>query len=449
MAIDDNATQHEDKCQHSHSQREKMNCIHKRKWYEQTIPKPMESAVNTKRMKTALKRPIITCINMETRTEHSLLKFAQCIMKHHPESLFQWDCERKTERGKEFYTQLHYFCECGFPNVVQYIWNQLEEFLHKTPNDVIRNMSDRLLTNFYLTPLHLACKLGAPLSVVKLLVQKNPESLSRKDGFGPGDRHTPLHYACVYSSFEIIKYIIDQHPLSLYLTASKREYGRNGFSLLHHACYHRASTTIIKAIVSKAPTLVRQESTGPCHCLPLHIACEKGSSLDVIKLLVEQYPEALSKTEGTYFLTPLGLLCKHGASWEVMKFIVEAWPSAILEAGKLGIISQQREKNCVGRQLLQLLYDTICKSFASTKNMDENYSKAIAELKRRGWIEGIVIAIRYKPQILHKIDIDTNNHSLMSEVLAKLGRPNAQLMWELVKTMPPQMFGSTYMSKMQ
>lgn len=284
----------------------------------ENAPAARRNKDNKNRSKKASKRSLANTPNNDK--EKCMLKLAQHIMDEEIETLFYWQSEQKTKRGDELYTQLHYFCDCGFSTIGEYIWSRLEDFLQKTPNSVIRNMSNRLMANFYLTPLHLACKLGAPLSVVKLLVEKNPESLSCKDGFAFGDQNTPLHYACIYSSLEVVKFIIEKRPLSLYLTASNTEYGN--LTPLHHACYHRASPNIIKTLVDKAPELTKQQTRGAYPCLPIQIAREKGASSEVIELLEEKYPDSLSESKGAYFLAPLSINCIDQVSWGVNNVLV-------------------------------------------------------------------------------------------------------------------------------
>jgi ankyrin repeat protein len=65
--------------------------------------------------------------------------------------------------------------------------------------------------------------------------------------------------------------------------------------------------------------------------LPLQVACQYEAPLDVIKFLVEQWPDAVKETNQNGFL-PLHIACSNKAPLEVIQFLVEQWPDAVKEA---------------------------------------------------------------------------------------------------------------------
>jgi ankyrin repeat protein len=95
-------------------------------------------------------------------------------------------------------------------------------------------------------PLHLACYHGAPLYVVRYLVQEYPESLqvTNKDG------GLAVHYACNCnrgSPLEIVRYVVQENPKSLQVTDI------NGQLPLHHACNHGAPLELVRYLVQQYP----------------------------------------------------------------------------------------------------------------------------------------------------------------------------------------------------
>lgn len=68
---------------------------------------------------------------------------------------------------------------------------------------------------------------------------------------------------------------------------------------------------------------------------PLHLACQLGASLDVIKVLSKWYPQSLAKKSslmGSYAgYTPLHIACRHCAPIEVVQWLVEQCPEMLAE----------------------------------------------------------------------------------------------------------------------
>jgi len=97
---------------------------------------------------------------------------------------------------------------------------------------------------------------------------------------------------------------------------------------------------VIRLLIQAWPDSVREED-GRGY-LPLHYACERGCTYDVIQFLVECYPMSL-RTRTKHFCTlPLHLALqgelgwgRSKLSWETIRFLVQAWPDAMREKDDL------------------------------------------------------------------------------------------------------------------
>jgi ankyrin repeat protein/serine/threonine protein kinase len=207
------------------------------------------------------------------------------------------------ERGLVNHFALHFACNRSDADVhvISALLNAFSDAIR------IKNEAENL-------PLHCACLSGAPLSVVRLLIDANPEAVS---SFGHGGwlpiygacnckvsvaevgvlllkmkpdsarfRTTynivPLQAAAMYAPAEFIKVILAAWP-----EAAKESNGR--FSL-HYACDRlNADPGVVVALLSAYADAVQlKDNKGD---LPLHIACRCGA-FSVVQTLLAAYPEA-------------------------------------------------------------------------------------------------------------------------------------------------------------
>lgn len=112
-------------------------------------------------------------------------------------------------------------------------------------------------------------------------------------------------------SLQLIYTVHQAHPVALYQTDPQ------GNSVLHSLCANaRAGRTESKAllattryVIGVGPSLLKSK-THTSGATPLHIAARFGTSLDVVRLLVEAYPAALSTTTAGGE-TPLHWACQN------------------------------------------------------------------------------------------------------------------------------------------
>jgi len=147
------------------------------------------------------------------------------------------------------------------------------------------------------TPLYLAVYSKQDISILELLMDCDKKVLTT--GL------IPLHLAVSKcASFEVTDLLIDRGKTVL--TMSRQE-----CYPFHIAIYHRASLELMQLLLDDDFECIRKPTGG--YKTALHIACEIGSTFDVIRFLVEKDKTVLSckSDRHTYYQTPLHFaLCK-------------------------------------------------------------------------------------------------------------------------------------------
>ena len=115
-------------------------------------------------------------------------------------------------------------------------------------------------------PLHIACRSGCSLEVIKLLARCD---VNRQDEAG----NTPLCIACQNGSIDMVRYLVKERKCDFNVANNKGELP------LHLACKLE-----IVQLVSVGCDVNRQDEAGNT---PLHIACQNGS-IDIVRCLVEE-----------------------------------------------------------------------------------------------------------------------------------------------------------------
>ena len=193
------------------------------------------------------------------------------------------------------------------------------------------------------SPLHIACRnVVKSFEVIQLLVQSSPNVLRMEDKY----RNIPLFFACMNrsTSVEVIKLLIDTDPSTCemkkvwhYLNGIDGVISVGGGDLpIHMACQSGSSIETVTALIDKYPDCVKV--LGQDQNLPIHCACEYNAPFDVIRLLVSLYPESLvmvnCKNE-----TPLFLACdSKTARKEVIMFLLDKCRFAVNKVNVSGLL---------------------------------------------------------------------------------------------------------------
>ena len=173
------------------------------------------------------------------------------------------------------------------------------------------------------TAMHVACENDLSIEGINCLYSSFPEALSLHNDEGA----LPIHMACVNGkSVENLKFLMSKLPMGFPLAI------KNG-DLLIHLISENSSEKFVKFLLEQLPKCV--ETKNKQERLPIHIACKKGSSLNVIRALHEAYPVGILQPDedGTLALHDA---CKRIPRLDVIKFFVEVCPSSFDKADNRG-----------------------------------------------------------------------------------------------------------------
>ena len=141
-----------------------------------------------------------------------------------------------------------------------------------------------------------------------------------------------------------------------------------GWSLLYHACSNKNATLgFIQFIVDKAPDSVRirdsDDGMTPLHCLCENEHVDEATAFDILKLLIEEYPEAAWHADD-HGCRPIHYACKW-RSHEFCQVLVNAAPDYVSRVDEDGMTplhylcsySYREVDDTAAMQVLNLLID--------------------------------------------------------------------------------------------
>jgi len=132
-------------------------------------------------------------------------------------------------------------------------------------------------------PLHVACRVGAPVEILRLFVLANAAALQTADSTGG----LPLHTACHAGapSLDAIHYVVEQGPNAVQAP------NNDGALPLHLLCGSRPSVQTVQFLLGLFQgALELMTNAGD---LPLMVAIKASCSESVLQVLLTAYPEAL------------------------------------------------------------------------------------------------------------------------------------------------------------
>jgi len=156
--------------------------------------------------------------------------------------------------------------------------DQFLTLLRSLPNDGIRHRN-----NNGALPLHVACRRGAPVEILRPLLELNPAALQLTDDGGDW----PLHAAChsAEPSLKEIRFLVERDA------AAVRIPNNVGALPLHLLCGSRPPAEVVKYLVQSFEGSVAMRT--PTGDLPLMVACKTSASESVLQVLLTAYPDAL------------------------------------------------------------------------------------------------------------------------------------------------------------
>ena len=252
-------------------------------------------------------------------------------------------------QAKDIYDQtpLYVACEKSYINA-----KTIELLLRVCPNSIYQpNNCDWL-------PTHSLCEARmddeVAVEVLKLLLEAHPDSARLQTN---GDAELPLHLAASNKAPTFCKVLIDAYPEAV------KEQNGYGYLPFHFACSNGGRLDTVEYLFKVYPECIQtRDDWGylPIHSASFATGQRRNNSADIIKFLLLQDPECLSKPVESHYegdehrqgngALPLHLSCNNlDQSKDIPRLLFDLYPEAILirnERRQLPVdVSRQRLDN--------------------------------------------------------------------------------------------------------
>ena len=173
------------------------------------------------------------------------------------------------------------------------------------------------------TALHVACDNGLPIRGIECLYSAYPDALTMFNDEGA----SPFHLACSQGeSIENLQFLQSKLPIGL-VTANEKG------DVPLHWIDEKATEELIKYLLKQFPKCAGVKNKGGA--LPIHVACNKGSSLNVIRLLHQAHPAGILQQD-THGLLPIHDACDGNPNLKLMQFFNDVSPESFGTTDTLG-----------------------------------------------------------------------------------------------------------------
>ena len=189
-----------------------------------------------------------------------------------------------------------------------------------------------------------------------------------------------IHDAARITNWRTVKALCESNP------EAAKYAGRDGWTALHHACNRRCPhADVVEALIRAYPdALLDEEEKG---WTPLHYACRFKATKDVVRLLVQLFPDkgrvAVSRKD-RQGRTPLYYAVRYDAPQGVVSTLLEVDASAVLAEDQnadspLALVWDAWAEKLEGKRSLQRLY--IPESEAASMTPEERASRMYKRLE--------------------------------------------------------------------
>lgn len=280
------------------------------------------------------------CPDMCTRKKQKALTEIRQRIKSHPE-----EANKTSDMYDRFKTNIpKYFVGLTdlYPSVLHMVVCQLPL---KFPIEVI----DELIRAF---PAAVSCRSKVFPTPLGLLFRKDDEDLSCDSHTGQLARLL-MRRMITPPSTEIANGIpsvpadIVERNIFPYLGDPLTQLDSDGCSILMRLLHHRWGLNftaddmihhildVVPKSASPIPSFPKQQ---PLEGLfPIHVACLKRCSIDIIRKLITAYPGALTIKAARGVSTPLHIICSDGEAFELIRLLIESGPGALSMIDKSGL----------------------------------------------------------------------------------------------------------------
>jgi hypothetical protein len=160
-------------------------------------------------------------------------------------------------------------------------------------------------------------------AAVGLLLKADPDAIMHQDA---NNSFTPLHLVCKTEGprqvpVQVVQLLLRCNPRAAAVPDSEQ------YLPLHHACEMGSSLEVIQALIEAFPDATKAMTRKQDSALSLACTCNK--SVDTVKLLIESNPKALTKWND-YGFAPLHCVCRaHQPRMGIVQALVDACPSCV------------------------------------------------------------------------------------------------------------------------
>lgn len=178
---------------------------------------------------------------------------------------------------------------------------------------------------------------------------------SRAAWFAQKEESGDIHKA---SLDEVQRWLKENEGYTTLLRMSANYYNHNdNRAPLHYIVSARPPLYLVERLLQLAPGAAKVQDRWE-KSLPLHIACLHGASPEVVRVLLEAYPEAAAVRDKEGRI-PLFITCNNKASPDVVKVLVEVYPQAAEvhdKHGNLALHHALANDSCPG--IVKILLET-------------------------------------------------------------------------------------------
>jgi ankyrin repeat protein len=162
------------------------------------------------------------------------------------------------------------------------------------------------------TALHVLCKFLSSPHLIQSFIDMCPAALNIKDQ----DNYRPLGLLCMRDDvpLETIEILAEKNPDTFQIPDD------NGWVPLHFAC-HEGSLQVVSFVATRFPDTVKMKTNDGYTPLHLHCECNTPAKDEVVELLVNAFPRALTDADDSGD-TPLHSACNNGASDRVIRLLL-------------------------------------------------------------------------------------------------------------------------------
>ena len=208
---------------------------------------------------------------------------------------------------------------------------------------LLKDLYDPFFNNYHENIYEILSYRNVPFEIIEALINKYPNIAEKTKGTEKKDLYIyPLHFAIKQNNCGVFhklpisgENIIIALLNSFKIAASKKTI--DGYYPLHLALNYGASTNVIKCILDAYPEAAKKIKTPRkdyyrycknsynklSYNLPLYIALKFNSPLEIIATLVEAYPEALNKNWGNKELLPINYAIMNKVSNEIINYLLD------------------------------------------------------------------------------------------------------------------------------